>query len=284
MLPLADLYRAQGRFDLAFRLCERVLEGEPEHAEGYFVFGRVLYDTDDEQGAFEAWEIALDLDPEHLAARRAIALLALERDQLQEAEHHLRAALEHDPEDPRLRRALESVRRRAREAEDPERTRQPVLSESEFWAAVAPRVRAELDRFMEESGVQQLLVLDRAGRVIAQRGFPAGSDLGSLASLAIAAYAAAGEMARMMGQPPFSQRYLGSGSQQLFTGMMETPATSLLCLAILGMETNLGLVRSLFPDFARRLNEGPWPARKAPEGGAALEAELAASLDGVGGR
>jgi predicted regulator of Ras-like GTPase activity (Roadblock/LC7/MglB family) len=271
-VPLADLYRVQGRLDVARRVCVRGLERHPNHVEAHYLLGRIYRDGDEAEKAYDEWDIALSLDPLHSASRRAIAFLCLERGEMREAERHLRKALTNDPDDPRVRRALRFIERGA----------DTKHRGSDYWEAVARLAQPATASFARAAQVRLALVIDASGRLLTQHGFSPDLDLAGVASLAAGVQAASGEIARMLGQPRFSQLYQGRGDNQIFLGAIDSPAGELLLLAVFGEETNIGLVRMLYRDLVRRIEAGPWPATATPAAAENLEAELAESLSRAG--
>ncbi|MEX0912345.1 MAG: tetratricopeptide repeat protein [Gemmatimonadota bacterium] len=267
-VPLADLYRVQGRADVAMRVCHRGLERQPEHVEGHYLLGLIYRETDDPTRSYDEWDIALGLDPGHRAARRAIAFLCLERGDTAEAERHLRRALADEPDDPRLRRALRQLAGGAGGA--------PVGSE--YWEAATPLLEDAVDHFARETGVRFVLVIDLSGRILTQMGFARDFDLPGLASLAAGVHAASGEMARMLGEPRFSQLFQGAGEHQVFVGALEVPPGELLLATVFGSASTIGLVREVFREVAGRLVLADWPSLPASAGPETLDEGLSAGL------
>lgn len=248
-VSLADLYREQGRLEIARRVCIRGLERQPNNVEAHYVLGRIYRDAEDPEKAYDEWDIALRLDPMDVASRRAIAFLCLERGELDEAGRHLRKALENDPDDPRIRRALRFVENGGRQ----------VTPDSAYWEGVAEILKPRSDRFIRESRVRLLLVIDGSGRVVSQQGFTRDLDIAAFATLAAGVNAAAAELARMSDQPPFSQLYQGRGDHQIFIGSIPAPAGDLLLLCVFGEDTTIGLVRVLFSELVDDLAGVQWP-------------------------
>jgi tetratricopeptide (TPR) repeat protein len=267
-VPLAELYRTQGRLDIARRVCVRGLHRHPTHVEAHHVLGRIYRDADDLERAYDEWDIALRLDPLDLASRRAIGFLCLERGQLEEAGKHIRRALSIDPDDPRLRRALRLV-------ESGGRTRDP---DGAYWEGVRSLLEPGMADFLRESHVRFVLALDASGRIVARAGATGDADLAALASLAAGANVASAEIARITGQAGFSQLYQGRGDHQVFMGRVRAPAGELLLLCVFGEDTTVGLVRMLFRELVEALAGVDWPPVSSVARGENLEAELAAGL------
>ncbi|MEX2582003.1 MAG: tetratricopeptide repeat protein [Gemmatimonadota bacterium] len=264
-VPLADLYRAQGRLDVARRVAVRGLERNPEHVEGHYVLGRIYRDSDEPERAYDEWDIALGLDASHLPSRRAMAFLCLERGESAQAQEHLTKAIQLEPDDPRLRRALDRISRG---------TDGRGIGSS-YWGSAAPALDEAIERFVRETRVRLVLIIDHSGQVVAQQGFTRELDLAAFASLAAAVHAASGELARLLEQEAFAQLYQGSGEHQLFMGDLALPPAPLLLLAVFGADSTIGLVRAVYGELSRELQDIEWPQRGEPTPADAFEADLA---------
>jgi tetratricopeptide (TPR) repeat protein len=268
-VPLADLYRAQGRLDVARRVCSRGLERHPHHVEAHYLLGRIHRDSEDSEKAFDEWDIALSLDPQHLPSRKALAFLLLEQGDLTRAEGHLRQALASDPDDPRLRRALRFI-------EGGGNSRQQFSAA--FWDTASALMRPRLEAFARGSRSRSVVILDTNGRVLAEHGLTRDLDVAGFASLAAGIHAASRALAMMLEQPGFSQLYQGRGEHQLLLGTLAGPASELLLLAVFGTDTTVGLVRTVYRELARDFERMTWPSATHAAQPESLEAELAAGL------
>lgn len=266
-LPLAEVYRREGRSAVARRLCIRGLERNPEHVEAHFLLGRLFREAGELDEAFDEWDIALRLDPQHRAARRAMGYLCLERRDWQAAVRHLEHAAAAEPADQRLSSALSMARRRAGSAH-----------EADVDAAAG--LAAPLERFVRESRVRLAVVMDRTGRIIVRQGFTGALDLAGFASLGAGIHSASGALAGMLGQQRFEQLYQGAGDNQLFVAPLETTAGELLLAAVFGPDATIGMVRVLFSDLARDVAELPLSIGAAPArpDAASFEATLQSGL------
>jgi tetratricopeptide (TPR) repeat protein len=270
-VPLADLYRAQGRLDIALRVCWRGLERNPEHVEGHYLLGRIYRESDEAERAYDEWDIALGLEPSHLPSRRAMGLLCLERGQMAEAETHLRKALEVEPDDPRLLRALVRAEGRG----------EVRTATAAYWERTTHLLEPAIAELVRDTRVRLVLMLDPSGRLVAQHGASRDLDVAAFASLAAGIQAASGEMARMLGQSSFSQLYQGRGEHQIFLGEIRIPTGVLLLLSVFGAETPVGLVREIFRNFTAALVSADWPELFDRSSANGLETELARGVDRV---
>ena len=250
-LPLAEVYRREGRGAVARRLCIRGLQRNPEHVEAHFLLGRLHREAGELDEAFDEWDIALRLDPNHRAARRAIGYLCLERREWAAAARHLEHAAAAEPGDQRLASALAMARRRASSATSPE-------------IDAATGLAAPLERFVRESRVRLAVVMDPTGRIVARQGSTGGLDLAGFASLGAGIQSASGELARLLGQRKFEQLYQGAGDHQLFLAPLDTGAGELLLAAVFGRDATIGMVRVLFAALAREVVDLPLTMGHAP--------------------
>ena len=264
-LPLAEVYRKEGRLTVALRLCLRGLERNPDHVEAHVLLGRIYRERGELDSACDELDIALRLDPEHRSARRALGYLCLERRDWAAAVQHLEVAAAQDRSEPRLASALALARRH--------------LSAEAAPAAPARHALQEaLERFAREAGVRLVVLMEGNGRIVARHGTDVGMDLAAMATLGAGIHSASREMARMLGQPGFEQLYQGEGDRQLFLGPIPTPTGELILVALFGTETNVGLVRIRFQELLTEAEEVGWAAGDAARDAAAFEAELASGL------
>lgn len=272
-LPLADLYRREGRLDVARRLCQRGLERHPEHVEGHVLLGRILREQGEQERALDEFDIALHLDPDHRAARRAIGYLCLERREWAGAVRHLEVSAAANPRDERVASAL-ALARRHLEGTAP-------LAPS----AAPPAALSELlQRFVRESRVRFAMLMETSGRIVLQHGFADGLDLAGFASLGAGVHSASRALARMVGEPHFAQLVQGQGERQLLIGTVPVGGAELVLVAILGSEATVGLVRVRFHDAAREIAELGWAGTRdgARQSAAGFEAGLADGLRRAG--
>lgn len=273
-LPLAELYRREGRVEVARRLCQRGLQRHPEHVEGHVLLGRILREMSEHDRAIDEFDIVLHLDPEHRAARRALGYLYLERRDWDHAVRHLELSARNDPRDARVASALALARRRLEGAS-------PVLAASaEPPAALADVVQ----RFVAESRVRFAVLMDLSGRVVLHRGFMDDLDLAGFASLGAGVFSVSTALAQMLGEAHFAQLVQGQGARQLLIGTVMTGGGELILAAALGTEATVGFVRVRFQQAALEIAEIGWrPASSAHRSDpASFDAELARGLGAAG--
>ena len=268
-LPLAEVYRREGRLEVARRLCVRGLERHPEQVDAHYLLGRIYRESGDLEKAFDELDIALSLDPDHQPARRAIGYLCLERRDWSAAARHLEEAARHDPRDTRVASALALAHRRARSG-----GAGVGASAEELLKALDP----VLDHFVRQARVRLLLVTEGSGKIVAQRGFSRELDIAAFATLGAGIQSASRALAGVLGQPGFEQLYQGEGEHQLFLGPLPGPTGELILLTSFGEETTIGLVRVHFDELARDAEAIEWSGGAPPAAGR-FESELNAGLD-----
>ncbi|MBI4541392.1 MAG: roadblock/LC7 domain-containing protein [Gemmatimonadetes bacterium] len=143
----------------------------------------------------------------------------------------------------------------------------------------AQALAESLDRFVREARVRLALLLNKAGQVIAQRGFTRAVDVMGAAALAAGIHSSSGELARMMGERGFAHLHHRGADRQIFLGRFDTPAEELLLLAVFDGDSSLGLVRVFFEEFATQVAQLPGWKASAPPRDEAFERDLMQSLD-----
>jgi tetratricopeptide (TPR) repeat protein len=272
-LPLADLYRREGRLEVAKRLCQRGLERHPEHVEAHVLLGRILRELGEQERAIDEFDIALHLDPEHRAARRAIGYLCLERRDWSGAVRHLEISSATSPRDDRVASALALARRHLESAA-------PAAEASPEPAAALADL---LHRFVRESRVRFAMLMEPSGRVLLQQGFADDLDLAGFASLGAGVHSASRALAQMLGEPHFAQLVQGEGERQLLIGTVPVGGSELILVAVLGPDATVGLVRVRFHEAAREIAELGWTPKRegARKSAAGFDADLADGLRGA---
>jgi tetratricopeptide (TPR) repeat protein len=270
-LPLAEIYRREGRVAVARRLLTRGLKRYPDNVDAHFLLGRLCKDLGDVHEARAQWEAVLEIEANHLPSIRSLGFLHLERGEWSRAAMQLERIEAAGVADERVEAALAVARAqgngRAATSAPPE--------------SIEVAVEAPFRRFLQKSRVRRVLLSDSTGRVLAQHGFGEGVDLAAFASLGAAIQAASTAIARMLGQRRFDQLYQGAGERQLFLAPVQTPGGEMNLLLAFGSETTIGLVRVYFRELATEIARLPSVATPspAPHNAAAFEARLLSSVE-----
>lgn len=117
-----------------------------------------------------------------------------------------------------------------------------------------------LGSFVQESGVDCALLVDRAGRLLTTAGETGGLDGIGFASLAAADFSASGELATLLGEEEFTALYHHGAGRSMYLATMGGPA---ILAALFDGATTLGMIRlqvraiadefsTLFVDLATR--------------------------------
>lgn len=220
-LPLAEVYRAEGRHDAALRLCLRGLERHPTHVGAHHLLGVLYRESGDLVKAFDEWDIALRLDPEHAGARREIGLVSVQRREWATAVRHLERAVQADPGDDEVREALGVARGRLEPATSTAASAPPASAAgparpgpggSADWQSAQDGFTA----LVGERGVIGAVLLDAQGYVLAGRMEVSGRDRS--AEVAAALQGASSEAERAL-------RHLGLGGWEGI--LLESPQSIL---------------------------------------------------------
>lgn len=111
-LPLAEALRQRGQLDHARKVATRGLERHPENPAAHDLLARILVDSGDLHGAYDAWQGVLQLVPGHVGATKGMAYIKFQQGELEEAERLLVSALSaSDDEGENLNAAIGTVRR-----------------------------------------------------------------------------------------------------------------------------------------------------------------------------
>ncbi|MBV6521504.1 MAG: hypothetical protein MNPFHGCM_01643 [Gemmatimonadaceae bacterium] len=106
-----EAHRRRGALWEARRLAEAALRDDPDIAELYDAYARVLADANELRLAGDAWEKALAIEPGRIGALKGLGFLAFRDGNLRGAERRLAAAAATARDDPGILAALARVRR-----------------------------------------------------------------------------------------------------------------------------------------------------------------------------
>ena len=119
--------------------------------------------------------------------------------------------------------------------------------------AVESWIEEPLGRFIDDSRVRLVLLLETSGRVLAQHGFTRSIDVMSACALAAAIHASAAEIGRQLDGNPFTTLHHPGRDRQIFLGELSTGRGVHILLTVFDEATSIGLVRLYFAELTRRL-------------------------------
>jgi len=123
---------------------------------------------------------------------------------------------------------------------------QPVVIYEEDARDLAQR----LDAFLRASRSTLVILIDRSGQIIAERGYSRKRDVEELAALAAAAFAATEQVAKLIGEESFSVLFHQGEERNIHLSVVGDTA---LMLTAFDDRTTLGLVRLYAGEAARNL-------------------------------
>lgn len=145
-------------------------------------------------------------------------------------------------------------------------------------------LNAPVERFAREAGLRLVLLINRSGQVLAQRGFARALDVMGVAALGAAIHASSHALAELIGEPGFRHLHQGGAATQVFIGPFRTPAEDLIVIAVFGEDSSLGLVQVFFTEFVQEVAALPgWQDARPTTDAAAFERDLEAGLENVFG-
>ncbi len=118
---------------------------------------------------------------------------------------------------------------------------------------VVEAVREPIAEFVRESRVRVALLVSSSGQVVAQHGFRGRLQIVNVASLAAAAHAAAGMLARITGRPRWLNTYHAGEERHLLLAPLTVPAGELILVAIFDRDSSIGLAQLFYERLAERI-------------------------------
>lgn len=137
-----------------------------------------------------------------------------------------------------------------------------------------------LAAFVQESGAQLAVLVNRSGHVLGQHGFDRIVDLVGVAALAAGINATSRELAHQLGEERFEHLHHAGRTRQLFLGYLDTLAGQLTLVTVFDERSSIGLVRLFYDQFVKSIRALPglYPTDVTVSADA-FERELEASLD-----
>ncbi len=143
--------------------------------------------------------------------------------------------------------------------------------------ATSPLSRA-LDVFVQASGARKAILLDAAGRLMAQHGFDGRDAVMQAASLAAGIHASGRRIGRMLGDDGISEVHDVGGTLQLLLSELRTPIERLLLLTVFDADRDLASVRPAYAVFARSVGQLTYLGGEGVEDPEQFEESLMRSL------
>jgi predicted regulator of Ras-like GTPase activity (Roadblock/LC7/MglB family) len=119
--------------------------------------------------------------------------------------------------------------------------------------AVEQWMEQPLLRFIDDSRVRLVLLLESSGRVLAQHGFTRSIDVMSACALAAAIHATGSEIGRQLDGNPFTTMHHPGNHRQIFLGELPTARGAHILLTVFDDTTSIGLVRLYFKELGVQL-------------------------------
>jgi predicted regulator of Ras-like GTPase activity (Roadblock/LC7/MglB family) len=145
---------------------------------------------------------------------------------------------------------------------------------------LAAALRPPVHTFVRESRVRIALLVNGSGQVLAQHGFTRSYEIMNVASLAAAAHASSGALARLSGAGHWEHLYHAGRERQLFLAPLRTPVGELILVAIFDADSSLGIVRLFYARLERDVAALPdFMAVRGTTDQASFERDLEAGLE-----
>jgi predicted regulator of Ras-like GTPase activity (Roadblock/LC7/MglB family) len=119
--------------------------------------------------------------------------------------------------------------------------------------AVESWIEDPLLKFIDDSRVRLVLLLQTSGQVLAQHGFTRSVDVMSACALAAAIRASAAEIGRQLDGSGFTTLHHAGQERQIFLGELSTARGVHVLLTVFDDATSIGLVRLYFAELSARL-------------------------------
>ncbi len=126
----------------------------------------------------------------------------------------------------------------------------------------ATRIHEILMRFLDESGVEQALLIDRSGQLLAMDGASETLDTVSISALTAAAFSSTAAMAQLLGEPEFSVLFHEGTKRSIHVSTVDDDA---ILLAIFDGRTTVGMVRLFAGEASRAVGGVLGEARARPK-------------------
>ena len=135
----------------------------------------------------------------------------------------------------------------------------------------ATRIHEIMVRFLDESGAEEALLIDRSGQLLAMDGVSEALDTVAISALAAAAFSSTAAMAQLLGEPEFSVLFHEGAKRSIHVSTVDDDA---ILLAIFDGRTTVGMVRLFAGEASRAVGGVLGEARARPKPTAEFAAPL----------
>jgi predicted regulator of Ras-like GTPase activity (Roadblock/LC7/MglB family) len=141
-------------------------------------------------------------------------------------------------------------------------------------------LREPVERFVRDTRVRLVLLVNRSGQVLAQHGFTRTLDVIGVAALAAGIHASSSAIATLLRQEKFGHLHQAGSADQVFLASFRTPAEDLILVTVFGEDSSIGMVRVFYESFTEQVASLPgWRHVRPTADAAAFEQDLEAGLD-----
>lgn len=112
---------------------------------------------------------------------------------------------------------------------------------------------AAVDTFVRNAGAERVLLMNRSGRTLIQRGFPEAAEVMKVATLAAGIHATGRRIGELVGDDQMAQAHNKGRSREFMLSELWTPSGPILVLTVFLPEQKRPRARAAFEEFARRL-------------------------------
>ena len=110
-----------------------------------------------------------------------------------------------------------------------------------------------VDRFVRDAGASRVVLMNRSGRLLLQRGFEDGQQVMKVATLAAGIHATGKRIGDLVGDPAMAQSQNRGTSSEFFLSELVTPAGPILFLTVFDVGSKPQRARDAFEVFGRTL-------------------------------
>ena len=136
-----------------------------------------------------------------------------------------------------------------------------------------------VDTFVREAGAERLLLMNRSGRVLVERGFADSADVMKASTLAAGIHATGKQMGLLVGDARVAQLHNEGTSREFMLSELWTPPGPILLLTVFQPTEKTSQARTAFASFARTLGTLAGVTDSKPVTAQEFEASLMDSLE-----